>query len=200
VIEGFPRSANTFAVNAFQLAQPGPVRIAHHLHEPAHVLAAVGQGVPTVLLVRPPEDTIVSSILRKPALTIRGTADRYERFHGSLMPVAERLVVADFEQVTTDFGAVIRRLNGSYGTAFTPFDHTDENVARCFALIDSQSRARPGVQGGADRVLARPTEAKGEQGRRIRERLAETLTNRRRERLREIYAGYRALALRPPGT
>ena len=86
-------------------------------------------------------------------------------------------------------------MNDRYGTAFSPFHHTDENVARCFALIDGQSRDRPGVQGGAGRVLARPTEAKGgEQGRRIRERLAETLSDQERQRLRETYARYRALA------
>jgi len=32
VIEGYPRSANTFAVVAFLLAQGHPVKIAHHLH------------------------------------------------------------------------------------------------------------------------------------------------------------------------
>lgn len=32
VIEGYPRSANTFAVAAFLLAQGRPVKIAHHLH------------------------------------------------------------------------------------------------------------------------------------------------------------------------
>src|SRR5262245_65181203 len=39
VIEGFPRCGNSFAVAAFSLAQPRPVRIAHHLHAPAQVIA-----------------------------------------------------------------------------------------------------------------------------------------------------------------
>ncbi|RMG27959.1 MAG: hypothetical protein D6732_19595, partial [Methanobacteriota archaeon] len=37
VIEGYPRSANTFAVVAFRLAQNRPVKIAHHLHMEAQI-------------------------------------------------------------------------------------------------------------------------------------------------------------------
>src|SRR5262245_45373054 len=37
VIDGYMRSANTFAVYAFQMAQRRPVRLAHHLHAPAQV-------------------------------------------------------------------------------------------------------------------------------------------------------------------
>src|SRR5438552_16073334 len=38
--EGFPRSANSFAVHAFRVAQDRPVRIAHHLHAPPQAIAA----------------------------------------------------------------------------------------------------------------------------------------------------------------
>src|SRR5215210_2906944 len=40
VIEGFPRSGNTFAVVAFEQAQRESVRVAHHLHMPAQVIRA----------------------------------------------------------------------------------------------------------------------------------------------------------------
>jgi len=46
VIEGYPRSANTFAVAAFLLAQGRAVKIAHHLHVPAQVIQAVRWGIP----------------------------------------------------------------------------------------------------------------------------------------------------------
>lgn len=55
VIEGFERSGNTFAVVAFETAQPRPVKTAHHLHAAAQVVSAVRMGVPTLLLIRPPE-------------------------------------------------------------------------------------------------------------------------------------------------
>src|SRR5262245_32533170 len=55
IIEGFPRSANTFAATAFQLAQTKPVRVAHHLHVPSQIIAGARWGIPTIVLVRDPE-------------------------------------------------------------------------------------------------------------------------------------------------
>ena len=54
VIEGFPRSGNTFAVVAFQQAQRESVRVAHHLHMPAQVIRAAHLGIPILLLVGSP--------------------------------------------------------------------------------------------------------------------------------------------------
>jgi pimeloyl-ACP methyl ester carboxylesterase len=50
VIEGFPRTGNTFAVTAFVMAQPGFVSVAHHVHVPAQVISAERLGVPALLL------------------------------------------------------------------------------------------------------------------------------------------------------
>ena len=71
VIEGFPRSANSFAVNAFVLAQGRPVHVAHHVHAAAQVLAAGRAGVPAILLIREPTDAIVSYLLWQPHLRPR---------------------------------------------------------------------------------------------------------------------------------
>src|SRR5262245_38009418 len=102
VIEGFPRSANTFAVTAFELAQPRPVRVAHHVHTPAHVSRAVAAGVPVLLLVRPPRDAVASAVVRKPSLDVDAVAARYRSFHTQLLGVAGEIEVATFDRVTTD--------------------------------------------------------------------------------------------------
>jgi hypothetical protein len=61
VIEGFPASANTFAVAAFRLAQePRYMRIAHHTHVPAQVIEATRLGVPAILLIREPMQAVLS--------------------------------------------------------------------------------------------------------------------------------------------
>jgi len=65
VIEGFARSGNTFAVAAFSLAQPRPVRLAHHLHAPAQVLLAARMGIPCIVLVRDPVDAVASRLIRR---------------------------------------------------------------------------------------------------------------------------------------
>ena len=184
VIEGFPRSANTFAVTAFQLTQTDPVRVAHHLHSSGHVIAAASRGVPTLLIVRTPRDAIVSSVLRKPSLAVEAVADRYATFHEPLLPLAGRIEIASFEQVTTDFGAVIDRLNQRYGTRFARFDHTPEATAAVFERIDALSRRRTGELDG--RVVARPDGAKQNDVEPLRERY-DALPAARRQGLEDLH-------------
>ncbi|HXY71107.1 MAG TPA: hypothetical protein VEM41_01065 [Actinomycetota bacterium] len=159
VIEGFQRSGNTFAAAAFDLAQGRPVKTAHHLHSSAQVLEALRFGVPVLLLIRDPKDTVISHVIREPCVTMRQSLSAWIRFYGRLLPVADRLFVADFTHVSSDFGAVIRDLNVRFGTGYKEFDHTDENVARCFEAIEERNRARFGtiVEG----KVARPSEERG---------------------------------------
>lgn len=156
VIEGFPRSANTFAVTAFRMAQPGPVTVAHHLHAVAHVARAVDRGVPVMLLVRPPDDAIASVLARKPALRPEDVAVAYAAFHEGVAAHLDGCVVAEFAEVTSDLGAVIARVNSRFGTDFAEFEHTDENVRRCFERIEAENRRR-GNGAVVETSVARPS-------------------------------------------
>jgi hypothetical protein len=139
VIEGFPRSANTFAVVAFQLAQETPVRIAHHLHAPCQLIAGARRGVPSLALIRGPEEAIISEVLRKPAIGVGQAMRSYLRFYQPLELYRQDLIVGRFDEVTGDFGSVIRRMNRRFGTRFAPFEHTERNVQECFDLIDQRT-------------------------------------------------------------
>ena len=87
VIEGFPRSSNTFAVTAFQLAQSRPVKLAGHLHASSHVIAAAKKGVPTLVLIRDPIDVITSYIIfRGLSLTVKQAFRYYIRFYACSLP------------------------------------------------------------------------------------------------------------------
>jgi hypothetical protein len=137
VIEGFPRSGNTFAVAAFHFAQlPRDVKIAHHAHVPAQLLQAVRLGLPAVLLVRAPEECVLSLVVRDPSLGVAGVLRGWVRFHEPLVRVRDRLVVATFQEATTDVGAITRLVNERFATGFRPFDPTPENLERVRALIE----------------------------------------------------------------
>jgi hypothetical protein len=135
VIDGYTRSATTFAVYAFQLAQVRPVRLAHHLHAPAQLIAAADMRVPVLALIREPEGAILSQLVREPRVALRDALVAYTRFYSCLLPYRRSFVVGEFDQVTMDFGAVVRRLNERFGTSFEEFLHTDANVRECYALI-----------------------------------------------------------------
>jgi hypothetical protein len=140
VIDGYTRSASTFAVIAFQLAQPNPVRVARHLHAPAHLMAAARASVPALVCVRPPKPTVLSEVIREPHVNIAQALRSFIRFYERSYPFRHHFVIATFEQVTRDFGSAIAAVNAKFGTDFRLFDHTEENVERCFDLIELRSR------------------------------------------------------------
>ena len=156
VIEGFPRSGNTFAVLAFQLAQQREVAIAHHLHHPAQVLRGARRGVAVVVLIRDPEAAVRSLALRRPDVPLKTLLRQYVDFYSVLDSVRERVVVATFEEVTGDFGAVTARVNARFGTDYGCFEHTPENVDRVFAQIDHINRSL----GGSEYDVSRPSAAR----------------------------------------
>jgi hypothetical protein len=166
VIEGFPRTGTSFAVAAFDLAQEGMVRIACHVHAPAMVIEGARRRLPILVIAREPEETVLSFVIRNPHLSIRQALRGYLRFYEPLLPYRDRFVVGTFDEVISDFGAVIRLVNDRFGTTFLEFEHTAENVARCFAAIDQDYRNRLPEGEVLERQVARPSEwrerAKGE--------------------------------------
>src|SRR5215475_3743171 len=128
VIEGYPRSGNTFAVVAFRLAQGREIEIAHHLHAAAQIKRATRLDVPAIVLIREPSEAILSLVVRDPYASMRWALRSYIRFYSAVVPYLEKTVVAPFTTVTSDLASVIRMVNTRYGTAFKEFVPTEEAV------------------------------------------------------------------------
>jgi hypothetical protein len=135
-IEGFPRSGNTFAVIAFQQAQPRTVSIAHHVHAPGSVMIAARMGTPALVLLREPEEAVLSMVIRYPHLSLRQALRGYRRFYAPLVPYRGRVVVGRFEDVVGDLGALIGEINRRFGTSFREFQPTEVNVSRAMEELD----------------------------------------------------------------
>jgi hypothetical protein len=142
VIEGFPRSGNTFAVVAFELAQSRPVEIAHHLHAAAQLIRGAKLRRPMLVLIREPVDAVLSHLLRNQRITARQSLHDWIRFYRAAQGLRGAVVIATFNEVTTDFGGVIDRVNDRFGTSFARFEHTPDNERRCFERIEEKNRAR----------------------------------------------------------
>jgi hypothetical protein len=143
VIDGFTRTASTFAVIAFQLAQPKPVRLAHHLHAPSQILDGIQRGKPVLLTIREPEASVLSCVVREPYVSLHQALTAYARFYERLAPWRSGYVLGEFEEVTANFGAVIERVNVQFGTTFAPFAPSPDNVAHCLRIIEERSRRPP---------------------------------------------------------
>lgn len=142
VIEGAPRSANSFAFQAFKGPQDEDVRIAHHLHAASHVVRGCSLGLPVLVLIREPGDCVVSRMAfhfevtlreetRHPHLPVscRDLLEDWCRFYETIWPYRQHFVVADFPSVTGEFGKVIERINDFFGTTFKPFQGGQRDVA-----------------------------------------------------------------------
>jgi hypothetical protein len=135
VIEGFPRSANSFSVRSLRISHQSPVKIAHHLHIPAQLIFGVKRGIPTLLLLRNPLEAVTSLCIYEPRISPTVGLLGYILFYSPLKPYKEKMVIADFDTVTTNFNAVIQRLNDRFNLHLD-FVDLDSTQSKVFAAID----------------------------------------------------------------
>jgi hypothetical protein len=143
VIEGFPRSANAFAAVAFGQAQSEKVRVARSSHVPAQVIRAARWQIPTLVLIRKPNDAVLSLVIRDP-VSVDQALRHYVSFYKTVEKYRSAYVLGLFEEVTEDYGEVIKRVNEKFGTTFSLFHHDEQNVNKVFARIDRNYRKRHG--------------------------------------------------------
>lgn len=144
VIEGYPRSGNTFAVAAFELAQERPVRVARHTHAPAQVMEAARRGLPTLVLLRPPRQAAISLLIREPVFTPRQALALYLLFYEGIRPYRQGYVIAPFDEVVSDFGRSVRRLNQAFATRFGVFEASPDNTDAAFRRVEAMERRESG--------------------------------------------------------
>jgi len=160
VIEGAPRSANTFSVVAFQAAQKEEVTIAHHLHSFAQIKRGVEMNIPVISLIRNPIDSVKSLKQRYPYTDESAELRKWISFQNAVCSVRDHVVIADFEKVTTDFGSVIAEVNKTFGTSFDEFEHTEKNVNSVYDSIDKISKNQKTSNSGVSRPIAEKLNAR----------------------------------------
>lgn len=162
VIEGFPRSANSFAYRAFQMAQARPVRVAHHLHVPAQIIRAVSLRLPTILLVRDPRAAVLSLLVRDPAKPRVSAVKEYVSYYTSVEGLVNDVVVAEFSRVTEAYGEIIREVNHRWGTEFQEWVHSEDRRESVFRKLEEKNRELGrGLEAQVPRPSAEREEMKG---------------------------------------
>lgn len=196
VIDGFLRSGNTFSVAAFTVANGEGLHVGRHLHGAPHVLRAVRLGLPTIVLIRQPADAVASYLVRRPTLTPDDALREYLDFYRAAWPARNGFVVAPFDQVVRDFGAVVDEVNARFGTTFVPYEPTETNRAEAFRLVEEMNRKECRGEVVETHVGRPSAEREGRKG--------EVLTMMDRPRTRRlllqaerIYAQYAELAPKP---
>lgn len=161
-IEGFPRSANSFAHAAFKSSQPDPEKLstATHTHSPAQVVQAAIWNIPTMVCIRKPTDAIAALLAferelllkaNKPYLPatkseINATIRRWHHFHTRILPYKKQIYFAEFSRITGDYSSVssdfIQRFKLDY-QCYDPAKLTqDELFGRSFHVGPNPERTR----------------------------------------------------------
>lgn len=192
VIEGFPRTGSSFAVAAFRRAQGRSVKVAHHVHAPGQLMAAVRWEIPALVLIRQPEDTVLSFLIRNPEIPIRRALVGYERFYRPLLPLRDRLVVATFDEVVEDFGKVTARVNQRCGTGFALFEHTPESTASILAEIEEDYLTRDSPGERFERIVPRPSARRRQLKRQLRPDYRAATLAEARARAESVYERFLA--------
>lgn len=102
-IDGFPRSANSYAVNLVQKMAPS-IKIIHHIHAPAILKKTAGK-IPTIVLIRDPREAILSEYIRDQHAAaktpnITHLIKRYTQYYQVTKKLGDKITLVTFEQVT----------------------------------------------------------------------------------------------------
>lgn len=123
LIEGFPRSANTFLMRIIRAATERRLQIASHLHRPEQIGMAARYGVPGVVIFREPLECVASLIVRNSEFSVRDNLLRYQRFcEVALASDPATTLLLDFADVTKDPGVLASDILSYFGFEHRPID------------------------------------------------------------------------------
>ncbi len=134
VLDGFPRSANSYAYAAFRRSNGPDIKVSHHVHAAGNIVWALRHRVPTVVLVRTPLYA-VASFMQFQGVTARYGLMRYISFYRKVLRHRDGVVLAEFDEVIRGFGTTVRRVNGRFGTGFSEYVPTPENEEWCRGFV-----------------------------------------------------------------
>lgn len=116
VVDGFPRSANSYIEAAFNVSQAGKgIYLSSHSHASGQVVAAVRRNLPTVVLYRNPDDAVASYMhMSASSLSMNQLFLEYVTFYKTILPLSDQVVLASFPSVTCDFPSIVKKVNAKF--------------------------------------------------------------------------------------
>jgi len=132
-----------------------------------------------LVVIRRPRDAVLSFALWDP-ISVDQALRYYVSFYETVEKYRDAYVLGLFEDVTEDFGQVIKRINDKFGTTFSLFRHDEQNVSKVFAGMETRARKVYGDETLLlERRVARPSAARE----RIKHEIEYELDNPKRKKL-----------------
>ncbi|MBV5245383.1 hypothetical protein KUF57_17720 [Mycolicibacterium sp. PAM1] len=113
LVEGYPRSANTFVLHALKWSNP-ELKYASHMHTCGPIKYAARKQIPMLVLIREPRSAVVSLAIRE-NFRLDYCLEWYIRFYRCVAEQRNSLVLTDFSTATSDLKVVYDDLRGTFG-------------------------------------------------------------------------------------
>jgi hypothetical protein len=133
--------------------------------------------IPTLVLIRRPRDAVLSFAVWDP-ISVDQALRYYISFYETSEKYRDAYVLGLFEEVTEDFGQVMKRMNDRFGTTFSLFRHDEENVSKLFAGMEEQARKKYG-----ETLWERKVQRPAADRERIKDEIEYDLENPKRKKL-----------------
>jgi len=178
VVEGFPRSGNTYICGAIEVANRGRLSVASHFHVAGQLRLAEKLGKPCVIVIREPIDALSSTMVYHRWLSPTAALIWYVDFYEAALSCESPIYVAEFQRATTCVGEVVEEASRCLGIGMRAPSREDEAEIRQY--VQNAARVWTRHKGGVlqDRV-SYPVAGRREE----KERLEATLTRGRYSRL-----------------
>lgn len=142
LVEGYPRSANTFVLNALKWSNP-EFKYASHLHSCGTIKYAARKNIPMLVLIREPRSAVVSLFIRE-GLRLDYCFKWYLKFYKCVAVHRSALVIADFSTVTSGLDPIYEELRGVYGLELRrpPTEHSEISEVKKMVVYSHHRSSR----------------------------------------------------------
>ncbi|WP_353227984.1 hypothetical protein [Novosphingobium sp.] len=147
VIEGYPRSANSYVEAAFRLTNGDDADFCHHIHNASIAWDADKKGVPCIVLIREPMKAVISyQNYLGGAANPNALLKEWVIYYKFIKDKCPNAIVVGFDRAINDFNSVVDQLNKKHGSNFPYLDSGQYSSADVFAKVDELSRIRGSVR------------------------------------------------------
>lgn len=144
-------------------------------------------GLPTLLVVRTPDDAVCSLLVAAPHVTAMSAYREWIHHHRELMAMRDAFVVASLPELIDDFGRVVQRLNHRFRTLLPADPWTPDKLAETRQAMEAHHRI---VHAGAPHTAPWPSEHRVSMAVTARRALADPDLAVIRRQADELYASF----------
>lgn len=120
VLDGFPRSGNSYLFALMAVTQSSELKMAHHLHSVAHIKESVRRRLPTVVIARDPREAVLSYLAFDSKVPLEDSLLDWISFYSQVLKLnTSAYVVAEFGEFIKDANPLIHKINQVFGLSLS---------------------------------------------------------------------------------